>query len=214
MNLAKFSNEKRVVYAIIGLNVGVFAFWNESKSNRRLFQIMVKNFTISHYGVFNQGNYHTAITSCFSHRDPFHLLSNMVTLFFFGQEVSALLGWRRFLALYIVGGTISSMGQITWPYFLPQSWTRTRFSRYDHALGASGAVNAVVAYAICAYPRQTIMLYFVLPVPAALFGVAYILKDVYGLYMGTSHIGHAAHLSGALTGFLYFIVRRYRFRIR
>ena len=31
------------------------------------------------------GRYHTAITYAFSHRDPWHLGSNMVTLYFFGQ---------------------------------------------------------------------------------------------------------------------------------
>ena len=49
------------------------------------------------------------------------------------------------------------------------------------ALGASAAVNAIVALNILLYPREMIYIYMVLPVPAAVFGLVYIFGDMFGL---------------------------------
>ena len=49
------------------------------------------------------------------------------------------------------------------------------------ALGASAAVNAVVLLDILLYPKRMVYLYMVLPVPAALFGLVYIVGDMAGI---------------------------------
>ena len=45
------------------------------------------------------------------------------------------------------------------------------------SLGASGAVNAVVSLFCCTFPREMIYLYFVIPIPAFLLGVLFVLHD-------------------------------------
>ena len=72
------------------------------------------------------------------------------------------------------------------------------------SLGASGAVNAVVMYTIFTNPYATIYLYFFIPIPAAIFGALFVLKDAAGAYYGGGNIGHAAHLTGAFVGMLYY----------
>ena len=54
------------------------------------------------------------------------------------------------------------------------------------ALGASGAVNAVVIAQICLFPSSTILLYGILPMPSALFGLLWIASDIGGM-LGVSY---------------------------
>jgi hypothetical protein len=70
-------------------------------------------------------------------------------------------------------------------------------------IGASGGVMAVLAAFIWYYPRQTILIYGVFPVPAWALGLLYLASDIGGLGDHTSHVAHVAHLSGALFGLLY-----------
>ncbi len=58
------------------------------------------------------------------------------------------------------------------------------------ALGASAAVNAIVLLDILLYPQRMVYLYMVLPVPAALFGVVYIVGSMTGL-LGVSLLNSA-----------------------
>lgn len=181
---------ENVLYGIIGANVGVFALWRILP-----WDVMTKHFTVSRDGLMRHLRLHTLVSSTLSHVDFNHLLGNMITLYFFGQSAVWRLGGPQFLALVVVGGSLSSFMQ--------------SLSSPQRSLGASGAVNAVVAFMICAAPTSTIMLYFVLPVPAALFGLVYIGKDVVGLLYPESTIGHASHLTGAVYGALtYWMYRR------
>jgi hypothetical protein len=70
-------------------------------------------------------------------------------------------------------------------------------------IGASGGVMAVLAAFIWYYPRQTLLVYGVLPVPAWALGLLYLASDIGGLGDNTSKVAHVAHLGGALFGILY-----------
>jgi phosphate uptake regulator len=62
---------------------------------------------------------------------------------------------------------------------------------------------AVLAAFIWYYPRQTLLLYGVLPVPAWALGLLYLVSDIGGIGDRTSNVAHVAHLAGALFGVLY-----------
>ena len=74
------------------------------------------------------------------------------------------------------------------------------------SLGASGAVNAIIAMSVLMMPHRKIYLYGVLPLESWVFGAMFLLRDYAGL--GTNDgVGHSAHLGGAATGALAFVLR-------
>jgi membrane associated rhomboid family serine protease len=87
------------------------------------------------------------------------------------------------------------------------------------ALGASGAISGVVLLFALMFPREKILIFGILPIPAIWGAVAFVALDVWGLVAqargGGLPIGHGAHLGGALTGLLYFLLFvRQRYQVR
>ena len=72
---------------------------------------------------------------------------------------------------------------------------------YYSALGASGAVAAMIFMSIYFAPLSRISLYFI-PIPGFIFGILYLVYCSYMVKNGNDNIGHDAHLYGSLFGFL------------
>src|SRR5262249_14792054 len=76
------------------------------------------------------------------------------------------------------------------------------------ALGASGAVTAVMLICACHYPSRNILLFMVLPVPIWVFVAFQVAQDFFGLLgaggAGMYNVGFSAHLGGAAFGFAYY----------
>jgi len=194
------------VNSIIFLNVSVFGGWVLSESDYDLRNFLYRHFTVSNRGVLRDGQFHTCLTSVFSHRDPFHLLANMFTLYFCGPTVASLIGTRSFVSLYLTSGIISSLCHVYAPYIIPKSFpSYWKTTVNDRALGASGSVSSIVAFFCVSNPFSIIHLYGILPVPAALLGIGYIGYDLYGLYHGGTGIGNASHLGGAAVGLAAYL---------
>jgi hypothetical protein len=70
-------------------------------------------------------------------------------------------------------------------------------------VGASGGVMAVLAVFIWYFPRQTVLIYGVLPVPAWALGILYFFSDIRGAAAGVGNVAHVAHIAGATFGLLY-----------
>ena len=194
-----------LVGGIIASNCVVFGAWDASRSDRKLQRFLMENFTVSYNNVIRRHNYHTLITSAFSHKDAYHLFSNMITLYFFGIDLALILGTRRFAALYITASGVSSLAQIYSPYYVPKNWLSPhnpyrRISSIQRdaipSLGASGALSAVITYSVLYAPRRIILFNLFIPMPMALFGVGFIAQDLYGYYQGTGNVGYGAHLGG------------------
>eukprot|EP00802_Teleaulax_amphioxeia_P015422 Tamp_15512.p3 GENE.Tamp_15512~~Tamp_15512.p3 ORF type:complete len:110 (+),score=5.90 Tamp_15512:798-1127(+) len=98
---------------------------------------------------------------------------------------------------------------VVWPLVAPASH---RLSPYSLNFPAIGAVNAVVIYSMLTYPQRSILIYFVLPVPAALFGGLFVAKDAYALTTGDRSYGSAGNLAGSACGaFFWYAMRGRRF---
>ena len=81
--------------------------------------------------------------------------------------------------------------------------TRYRNNESYSAVGASGAVSAVVFAYIFFAPLNKIYFYLVLPIPGILFGVLYLVYSSYMSRRSNDHINHSAHFWGAMAGFLF-----------
>lgn len=144
-----------------------------------------------HIGSIQRGEKYRMFSSAFLHADTMHLLFNMLTLFFFAPKVIYYLGSWDFVLIYIV--SLLAGNYITLYLYK---------SNYNYrAVGASGAVTGIVYSAILIDPAAKLYLYFAIPIPAYIFGVAYLLYSIYGMKAQNSNIGHSAHLGGAVAGY-------------
>ena len=191
-----------VVGGLIGANCVVYGAWQVVDP-----RLMTRHFTLSNDDVAQYP--HTLVTSFFSHASGWHLLGNMVTLFFFAPEAIGALGAARFLTVYGGAGLAANGAQLATnayanmrrdPYF------RTRSPR---CLGASGAVNSTVAYGCLLNPWRMIIVFaefLPLPLPALLYGGAFLAKDLGALFDvhipyvsdRAQGIAHGAHVGGTL----------------
>ena len=131
----------------------------------------------------------------------------MASLFFFGREVGRLFGGVRLLQLYLAGGVVASAAHVAWSRrewrqrhpTLHAAWGAPRGAP---ALGASGAVNAIVLFDTLLFPWRIILVNFIIPMPAILLGGAVLMRDAYGTWdaSGSGGIAHAAHVGGAAVG--------------
>ncbi|MBI1851036.1 MAG: rhomboid family intramembrane serine protease [Planctomycetes bacterium] len=185
-----------VTIQLIIANVAVFAIWLFAFRNPSLWQFMQENFTVSATGVLREFRIHTLVTSVFSHSDPWHIVFNMLFLWFFGSDVEALYGKKDFLVLYFASGVIASLAHVALDLAMGTPDGR--------ALGASGAIMGIVIVFACLYPNRRVYYWFV-PITVRWLAVVFVVVDVAGvLGGGGDHVAHAAHLGGALTGFLFY----------
>ncbi|WP_053970115.1 rhomboid family intramembrane serine protease [Mangrovimonas sp. ST2L15] len=143
-------------------------------------------------GAIRRGEQIRMFSSGFLHVDVAHLVFNMFTLYFFANVVLAYLGNINFIIVY-VGSLL--LGNLLSLYFHKNEY-------YYSAVGASGAVMGVIYSAILLRPDLTIYLFLVIPIPAYIFGIAYLLYTIYGMKSRVGNIGHDAHFGGAIGGYV------------
>lgn len=135
-------------------------------------------------------------SSGFLHVDTAHLFVNMLTLYFFANVVIYSLGSIAFLVIYL--GSLL-LGNLVSYFFHKDDYAYT-------AVGASGAVMGILYSAILLQPDMTLGLFFIIPVPAYVFGIGYLLYTIYGMKSRSDNIGHDAHFGGATGGYLLTMI--------
>ena len=120
----------------------------------------------------------------------------MYALYIFGGFVSNNLGIIPFLIIYF--GSLLAGSLYTLQYHKDEP--------YYSAVGASGAVSGIVYSSILVFPNMQLLLFFAIPIPGYVFGVGYLLYSIYGMKKQVGNIGHAAHLGGAIGGFVLTLV--------
>lgn len=125
---------------------------------------------------------------------PMHLLFNMFTLWFFGRELEAVTGRGEFFRFYCAAIVFAGLAWVVGEGFGGQG---------GRLVGASGGVMAVLAAFIWYFPKQTVLVYGVLPVPVWALGILYLVSDIRGAAEGSGNVAHLAHLGGAVFGLMY-----------
>ena len=138
----------------------------------------------------------TIVTNMFAHAGLWHVLGNMVTLYFFGSFLVKLIGVKKFLLVYFGGGILGNLFYILLG------------SPFSIAIGASGAVFALGGALTAITPKLKV---YIFPIPApiplwiAIIGGFLILSLI-------PSIAWQAHLGGLLLGLItgYFFRKKLR----
>ncbi|KUG09570.1 rhomboid family intramembrane serine protease [Solirubrum puertoriconensis] len=140
----------------------------------------------------------TVLTYAFTHEKFFHILFNMLNLYWFGMLVREYLGDRRLVSLYILGALVGALFFVLSYNLLPV----LRPGLGVPMVGASGAVTAVIVAAATLLPDYTFNLFLIGPVRIKYIAAAVVLISIAGIN-GANPGGQIAHLGGAFLGFLY-----------
>ena len=141
----------------------------------------------------------TLITYFFTHDDIFHILFNMLFLYWFGKLIDEYLGAKRVIALYILGGIAGGLIYIVLYNALPYFQAHVEGSRM---LGASAAAFAVAVGASTLLPNYTFNLIFLGPIRIKFIALFYIILSL-AQTVGPNAGGNLAHLGGAFVGYVF-----------
>lgn len=138
----------------------------------------------------------TIVTYMFTHYAPFHIIFNLIILYFTGRIFLDFLGDKRILPIYLFGGLAGGAAYILLYNLSPN------LEPGGIMIGASAGVMAVMVAAATKVPNLPVRLFFVLEVKLWWVAVGYVILDISGISQSNTG-GHIAHLAGALIGFLY-----------
>lgn len=154
------------------------------------------------FAIFEHWQVWRLLTYAFCH-DPsgiWHILFNMLFLWWFGSTLESMYGSREFLRFYLKAAILAALCYIGLGLVIDQ---------LNPMLGASGAVMAVLMLYALYFPRQKILLFFILPLEIRWLVLGYVIFDLFpvlqslGGAVPMGNVAHAAHLGGLLYGFLY-----------
>jgi membrane associated rhomboid family serine protease len=185
-----------ITWIIIGVTAAVsfIAFQNHELMHKLQFNAAQ---------VVHRKQYYRLVSHAFVHANWPHLIVNMLVLFFFGRNIEYYFsmffgakGSLYFVILYLGGILASNL----WSLIKHQN------NYYYNAVGASGAVSAVLFAFIFFDPWEKLYFFGILPIPGIVFGVGYL---VYSYQMGkrkTDNVAHDAHFLGAVFGFILPVI--------
>lgn len=143
----------------------------------------------------------TLLSYCFTHYGFFHLLFNMLSLFWFGTLVQEFIGSRKLLNIYLIGGIISGLIYVAVYNLLALSPQINNISPI--ILGASAAVYAVMFAAVALLPEYEFYLFGIVLIKIKYLAWAFLLISFVAPSSGISHLG------GAIAGYSYiYLLRR------
>lgn len=153
--------------------------------------------------IVHEHQYYRLISHAFIHAGWTHLLVNMMVLYFFGRAVETLFDYTfgnhsevQFLCLYF-GGILASNLYSLYQY---------KNDLHYNAVGASGAVSAVLFTFILYNPWEKLYFFGLFPIPGILFAFGYLVYSWYMGKKGTDNVAHDAHFLGALFGFVFPVI--------
>uniref|UniRef100_UPI003217B7C1 rhomboid family intramembrane serine protease n=1 Tax=uncultured Draconibacterium sp. TaxID=1573823 RepID=UPI003217B7C1 len=185
-----------ITWFIIGITavVSYIAFHNHEISSKLQFNAAQ---------IVHRKEYYRLISHAFIHANWPHLVVNMMVLYFFGRNIEAYLGYffgnkatAYFLLLYF-GGILASN---IW------SLIKHKNNYYYNAVGASGAVSAVLFATIFFQPWEPLYLFAVVPIPGILFALGYLFYSYQMSKKQKDNVAHDAHFLGAVFGFVFPIL--------
>lgn len=141
----------------------------------------------------------TLFTYFITHREFFHIIFNMLNLYWFGMLIREYLGDKKLVSLYLLGGLAGGLFFLLFYNLIPYYESR---AVYATMIGASASTLAVTVAAATLLPNYTFNLLLIGPVKIKYIAAFFVLLSVSGA-IGDNAGGNLAHLGGALLGFLF-----------
>lgn len=182
-----------ITYFIIGVTVLVsyMAF-----TNPKLMGMMQFNAAL----VYHQKQYYRLLSHALLHAGWSHLFVNMFVLFFFGTALENYFRYffgqksiAYFLLLYAGGTIVSNLYALF----------KNKNNYHYNAIGASGAVAAVLFAFIFMNPWEKVYFFGILPIPGIVFAVLYLAYSYHMSRKELDNVAHDAHFLGAVFGFIF-----------
>ncbi|MFM8995169.1 MAG: rhomboid family intramembrane serine protease [Bacteroidota bacterium] len=147
----------------------------------------------------------SVLTYMFLHLSLWHLLGNLLWLYFVGSILEDLVGAKRIYWLFLGGGIAGAM-------VFQLVYSMSAYSDLQtpmQLLGASGGVSAVVIGTAVFTPRYKLFLFGLIEVELRWIAVVKVLLDLSGLASGSNIGGYTAHIGGMLwgAGYVYFTLK-------
>jgi membrane associated rhomboid family serine protease len=207
-NLGLLFKNKDIVFRLILINVLIFLVISIIDVTFSLFNLSENSFN----NIWNQLSLSaipaevlrkpwTLITYMFMHSTSsiFHILINMLMLYWFGKIFLVFLQQKKLLNIYIFGGLCGALVYLIAYQSVPMLRDQPPMLGM---VGASASVIAIMIATATLVPDYKIMLLFIGEVKLKYVALIFILIDLISLKGGNSG-GHFAHLGGAIYGFLY-----------
>jgi membrane associated rhomboid family serine protease len=196
------------LYLLIAINVVVFLAINIPAVLEQLTMRsdLISSYTYEHLALPSYlpkllTRFWTPLTYMFMHDGIFHILFNMLWLYWMGQIFEDFLGNKRIVGLYLLGGLAGAALYVA-SYNIFPAFTESGALLTSSAVGASASVMAIIVAAATIVPEYTISLMFIGPVRLKWLVLIYVIIDFLGI-TGPNAGGEIAHLGGALIGFVY-----------
>jgi membrane associated rhomboid family serine protease len=166
---------------------------------------VLKWLALSSYGIVH-GRFYQLLTFQFLHGGFWHLLMNMIGLYFFGRAMEDMLGSRAMLKLYLLSGVAGGFLHVGLAFAFPNIFDVP-------VVGASAGIFGLIAAFATRVPDQpiTMLIFFVLPVTfkakvllliEAALAVSGLLGTLIHPVLG-GNVAHGAHLGGMLAGIVW-----------
>lgn|SRR5690554_649607 len=164
---------------------------------------LIRLYSFNPYVMKEKGQSYRFITHAFLHADSTHLLFNMMSLFFVGRYLEAVLvnyyglitGEIHFLMIYFGGAVVGTVS----------SYIKNKDNPSYQSIGASGAVSAAIFGFIIWMPNVEFYLFFAIPMKAFVFGFLFLGFEFFAMKRSTGRIAHDVHLISALYGVVYIL---------
>jgi len=186
-----------VTYTILALTVLISyqGFSNHDLINR---------YSFNPYKVKHERQFYRIISHAFFHADNAHLLFNMMSLYFVGRFLEAVLvqeygvtdGELHFLAIYLGGAVVGTIF----------SYLKNNQNPNYQSIGASGAVSATIFAFILWLPDIEFLLFFIIPMKAFIFGFLFLAIEFVAMKRSKSRIAHDVHIISAIYGACYVLL--------
>jgi len=207
-NIKRTFKQGNAITRLIYINVAVFLLLNTVQIILLLFSVR-GNFILPYLAIpadlkLLLYKAWTPLTYMFLHENFWHLLFNMLTLFWFGKIFLMYFSEKQLVGLYLIGGLLAAIFYVAafnlFPYYSP-------ILHQSLLLGASGSIMAIIVATAIQSPDMELQLLLFGGIKLKYIALAAVLMSFFGITSDNGG-GQLAHLGGALAGYFFIVSLR------